>query len=259
MDKNAVAPFGFPAFAPTLSAKYGPALRLADAHSHLANEMLAALPKEMKTEQAVIYTLVRMTTTGWVELLILVGNGAGLGAMKIARGMFETSVMAEYLRQVPGEIKDYIGYGRVLMYRRMKQWPDTITAEETAKVEKEYNRVKSRFEHKGKVRGQWNKHPISQMASKIGRKDQYEKVYSLLASIHHGNFEAMTAHLSSDRAALDIDSPPSLAWINQALVSGHVYLLQALDTMNDLLKLGFDERLRLAGEEFQEVWRKPPS
>jgi Family of unknown function (DUF5677) len=193
-----------------------------------------------------------------VELLILVGNGAGLGAMKIARGMFETSVMAEYLRQVPTEIDDYIAYSRVLAYKRIKHFPDAVTPEAAAQFEKEYKRVKTRFEHSGKVRAQWNKHPISQMAEKIGRKDQYDKIYTLLASIHHGNFEGMTAHLSGDASALDIESPPSLEWIPQALMSGHVYLLQALDTMNDLLTLGFDERLRLAGEEFQGVWRKPP-
>lgn len=95
------------------------------------------------------------------------------------------------------------------------------------------------------------------MAEKIGRKDQYEVPYSLAASIHHGNFEALTAHLSGDRSALDVDSPPSLEWIQQALASGHVYLLQALDTLNDLLKLGFDERLRLAGKEFEKIWQEP--
>jgi hypothetical protein len=248
--------FGFPDFADIVFAAHGPALRLTFAHSLLANDLLAKLPKTAKADDAVIYMLVRMTVNGWVELLTLVGHGAGLGAMKIARGMFETSVMAEYLRQTPAEIQDYIEYGPILMYKRMKQWPDAVTTEETARVEKAYNRVRSRFEHKGKVRGQWNNHPISQMASKIGRKDQYDKIYSLMASIHHGNFEAMIAHLSGS-ASLDIEQPPSLAWIKQALLSGHVYLLQALDTLNDKFNLGFEEQLRLAGEEFTQVWRSP--
>ena len=100
--------FGFPDFADIVFAAHGPALLLSHAHSLLGNELLAALPKTMKPNEAVIYMLVRMTVAGWVELLMLVGNGAGLGAMKIARGMFDTSVMAEYLRQVPKEIWDYI-------------------------------------------------------------------------------------------------------------------------------------------------------
>jgi hypothetical protein len=80
--------FGFPEFATTVFAAHGPELRLAYAHSQLANKMLAGLPATMSKQQIVIYMLVRMTTTGWVELLTLVGHGAGLGAMKIARGMF---------------------------------------------------------------------------------------------------------------------------------------------------------------------------
>jgi uncharacterized protein DUF5677 len=270
MANTEVTPFGFPDFAPTLLAKYGPALRLANAHSHLVNEMVAALPKEMKVEQAVIYGLVRMATTGWVELLILVGNGAGLGAMKIARGMFETSVVAEYLRQFPAEIEDYLEYFHILSFKRIETYrqhaaglgvppPEDVPKERLEKIEKDFHRVKSRFQdRKGRIRSQWNKHPISYMAEKIGRKNQYEMTYSLAASIHHGSFEALMAHLSGDGSEFDVDSPPSLEWIDQALLDGHLYLLQALDTLNDLLKLSFDERLRLAGEDFQEVWRKPP-
>jgi hypothetical protein len=246
--------FGFPEFAATVFAAHGPELRLAYAHSQLANKMFAELPATMKKQQIVIYMLVRMTTTGWVELLTLVGHGAGLGAMKIARGMFESAVMAEYLRQFPGEIEDYVEYGHVIFYKRLKQHPGVASPEMAANMEKEYNRVKHRFEKNGRIRNQWNKYPISYMAAKVGRAAQYEISYSLAASIHHGNFEAMTAHLSGDKAKLDIDQPPSLEWVNQALASGHVYLLQALDTLNDCFKLGYDSQLKEAGEVFQKVW-----
>jgi hypothetical protein len=248
--------FGFPEFGATVFAAHGPELRLAYAHSQLTNKMFAALPTTMKKHQIVTCMLVRMTTTGWVELLTLVGHGAGLGAMKIARGMFESAVMAEYLRQFPAEMEDYVEYGHVIFYKRLKQHPGAASPGMAANMEKEYNRVKHRFEKNGRIRNQWNKHPISYMAEKVGRATQYEISYSLAASIHHGNFEAMTAHLSGGKAKLDIDQPPSLAWLNQALASGHVYLLQALDTLNDHFKLGYDSQLKEAGEEFQMVWNE---
>jgi hypothetical protein len=247
--------FGFPNFAATVFAEHGPALMLAYEHSHLANRMIAALPKQMSANQVVINMLVRMTTTGWIELLMLVGNGAGLGAMKIARGMFETAVMAEYLRRTPKEIEDYIQYGRVLEFKRTKAFPEAVSPEKAGEIEDEYNRVKPRFANRdGKVRGHWNRHSIAYMAEKIGRGQQYEISYSLAASIHHGNFEAMVAHLTGDEKQIEIESPPSMAWVNQALVSGHVYLLQALDTLNTFFDLGFD--LQAAGDEFEKVWRK---
>jgi hypothetical protein len=132
----------------------------------------------MKRDQIVIYMLVRMTLTGWVELLMLVGNGAGLGAMKIMRGMFESSVMAEYLRQNPKEIDDYLAYGLVIQFKRLKMFSGVIAPAVAKKVERQYNKVKSRFATKKGIRNQWNKHPISYMAEKVGRKQQYDSLNS---------------------------------------------------------------------------------
>jgi hypothetical protein len=150
MNEAREVEFGFPDFAATVFAEHGPALMLAYEHSHLANKMIGALPKEMNLNQVVINMLVRMTTTGWIELLMLVGNGAGLGAMKVARGMFETAVMAEYLRRVPEEIEDYIEYGHVLDYKRIKLFPDAVSSEKALEIGREYERVKPRFAETGK-------------------------------------------------------------------------------------------------------------
>ncbi len=54
--------FRFPDFSATVFAEHGPALMLAYEHSHLANKMIGALPKEMSRDQVVINMLVRMTT-----------------------------------------------------------------------------------------------------------------------------------------------------------------------------------------------------
>jgi hypothetical protein len=93
-------------------------------------------------------------------------HGAGLGTTKIARGMFETAVMAEYLRQNPSEIDDYVEYSMVLRFNRSRQFPQALTTEQIAECEKEYLRVKPQFETNGRVGSQRHKHPISLMAEK---------------------------------------------------------------------------------------------
>jgi Family of unknown function (DUF5677) len=201
--------------------------------------------------------LLWLTMSGWVELLILVGHGAGLGAMKIARGMFETSVMAEYLRLVPEEVEDYMGYSNVIGFKRLKQYSGPVSEEEFAEFEKGYKQVKARFEVNGKVRRQWHKHPIPYMAEKVGRTDEYELSYSIAASIHHGNFEALMAHLRLHETSFEVEQPPSLAWIKEALVAGHVYLLHSLITLNEVCSLGFHSRMDATQEEFEKIWRKP--
>ncbi len=261
IDQDNRAVFGFPDFAQRVYDAYPKAFNQTIRDSQLANEMFAEADKyPLKRDKFVVYLLVRMAATGWTELLLLVGNGAGLGAMKISRGMFESAVMAEYLRRTPQEIDDYMEFGHVLNWKRLELFPDAFDTKQKRKIRKEYSRVKSRFENKkGKVRTQWNSHSIAQMAGVIGRQEQYDLPYSIAASMHHGNFEAMISHLGNEKSRLYVDQPPSMNWIPQALVSGHAYLLQALDTLNDCFQLAFDSRLKAAGEAFQKIWKKKDS
>jgi len=173
-NENNHAVFGFPDFGQHFYGAYRQAFDQAILVSNLANEMFAQADKTpLKQERFVIYLLVRMVVTGWTELLILVGNGAGIGAMKISRGMFESSVMAEYLRRTPQEIDDYLEFGHVLNWKQLQLDPDLFKPRQKKKIRTEYDRVKSRFENRrGKVRDHWNSHSIRQMANVLGRQNQ---------------------------------------------------------------------------------------
>jgi hypothetical protein len=232
--------------------------------SHLTAEMFNAaqtkLLRRFETLELAVYLLVSMTASGLQEVLILAGNGAGVGAAKIARGMFESAVMAEYLRRNPSEVDDYIEFGRVLMWKRVQQYPDEFTPEQRTEVENDYHRVKPRFTNKnGIVRNQWNKNSIRFMAAAIGREKQYELPYSIAASMHHGNYEAMISHIKRRKNMLSIEELPSMNWVMQALVSGHTYLLQALETLNVCMQLDFDRRIEVAGMRFQRAWHSVSS
>jgi hypothetical protein len=249
--------FGFEEFWPQVYKAYRSALDAIAEDLQVAVEMFnAAQAKMSQPLERAVYLLVSMTAGGLQELLILAGNGAGTGALKISRGMFESAVMAEYLRMNPSEADDYIQYGRVLMWKRIQQYPDGFTPEKIKEVEDEYNRVKLRFTNtKGVVRNQWNGKSISHMATAVGREKQYELPYSIAASMHHGNFEAMLSHIKGDENKLSIEELPSMKWVMQALISGHVYLLQALESLNECVQLGYNQRLEAANARFQTVWK----
>lgn len=60
----------------------------------LANDMLgAAQTKAVEPIEKVIFMLARIVTSTAGDVVLLCGNGSGPSAMKIARGMFETSVV----------------------------------------------------------------------------------------------------------------------------------------------------------------------
>ncbi len=58
--------------------------------------------------EKVICALTRTTITGACEVVVLCGNGCGVGAMKIVRGMYESRWTAEYLRRHPAEVEGYL-------------------------------------------------------------------------------------------------------------------------------------------------------
>lgn len=202
--------FGFEEFWPKVYGAFRePLSAMADDLGLAVDIFNAAQAKMSQPLERAVYLLVSMTAAGLQELLILAGNGAGVGAMKISRGMFESAVMAEYLSRNSSEVDDYLEYGRVLMWKRVQQYPEGFTGEKIKEVEDEYNRVKPRFTNSnGSMRNQWNRNSIYRMACAVGRQKQYELPYSIAASMHHSNYEAMLSHIKGQGNTFSIASCP---------------------------------------------------
>jgi hypothetical protein len=200
---------------------------------------------------------------GLNDVVVLVANGSGTGAMKIVRSMFESSALAEYLRLNPEEAQDYIDFGRVIAWRRyqlqLSNAPTTVTLyspEQVTCIEDGYNSVKARFANgKGKVRDHWTLKSIGKIAHEIGRTKQYETIYSLCCSLDHANYEGLSAYAELEDGVLTFNGPPSLAWTSEALKNAQGYSLHALNTLNKCCRLGLDKKVSAAGEVFSNVWK----
>ena len=259
--------FGSPEFGCGVYAAYSSQLDAIRNLEPLMNDMFRMADENaIEPVQKVVYIIVRVAAETLNDVLILAGNGSGVGAMKMTRGMFESAVMAEYLRRNPAEADDFREHSYIRNWNRYQMLLETapekakeVTPDTVKQLEANYNRVVSRFKNnKGRVRNEWHKKPISLMAREVERAEQYETPYSLAASLHHGNFEGIAAHLHVHGDVVSLRAHPSLDWIPQALVSAHVYMLQALESLNNSLSGGFDERIRVAVEELENVWKKNP-
>jgi hypothetical protein len=259
--------FGYQDFWPQADKAYRQVFLSCERLTALANELSAAADvKATEPVEKAVHFLVRLTVFGMNEAILLCGNGCGAGGMKIVRGMFESSTLAEYLRLNPKQVEDYIDFGRILAWRRY-QWTLTnkpkvakrFPAETVKDIEDEYNRVKASFTNsKGRLRNQWTLKTIGEISDEIGRTDQYELVYSLACSIHHANAEGLLSYMKMKDESIAMDGPPSFEWTGEALIAAHTYFLLALDTLNDCCKLGFDDRIKAAAKEFKDVWTKRP-
>jgi uncharacterized protein DUF5677 len=113
--------------------------------------------------QRVIVNLGLLTGVSALELVTLVGNGLGQGAMKIARTVMENAINAEYLRRFPAECDLYLKWNwveqhKLLVYVRQyaSELLPQLSAQGIARVESEFQTVRAQFEKpNGDLRSSW--------------------------------------------------------------------------------------------------------
>jgi hypothetical protein len=257
------AVFGYEEFWPKVYAQFKRQFEDVVDLMRLGDEMMKNAEESADgSVKNVICTLTRATMTGACEAILLCGNGCGAGAMKIVRGMYESRWMAEYLRLHPEEVEDYLDFKKIILWRRL-HWlqeysgASCVTPNVISKVDDDFNQVKDRFMYgKGKVRHRWSKNSIEAMAKEIGQEKQYDLPYAIACSIHHSNFEGLSALFTSDNGDAMPDPPPSGAWVEKALLAAHTNLLFALGTLNESCDLDFRQRLDAMQQAFSRTWKE---
>jgi hypothetical protein len=74
-----------------------------------------AYPDGLDGGQQIQLNMLMLTAIGVAEIVTLVGNGMGHGAMKIVRGVMENAINMEYMRQFPAQLEKYLEW----------QWAET--------------------------------------------------------------------------------------------------------------------------------------
>ena len=255
-----IVSFGHEDFWPKAYKEYADVFHAISRLVTLANEALDAADRKRSDELGLsVIGLVRMTGSAMNDVMILCGNGSGIGAMKIVRGMFETSLLAEYLRRNPSDVSDYVDFGPVLAWRRLQtlkgQKRPSMAPEMVKQLQDEYANVKARFTTNGKVRHNWTTKSLREMAQEVGQSESYDFIYGVACSLHHANFEGLMGSFEMKDGKFEMSAPPSFAWTAAALIAAHEFFLLALDTLNDCLKLGFDAQLQTAHDGFNALWQ----
>jgi hypothetical protein len=197
-------------------------------------------------------------------LMILVLNGYGPDAMKIARGMFEASVTLGYLRLHPDEVDDYIDFHAVIRKRfhdNMKQSsPEQLkrySHDVIREIESDFARVAPRFRTKsGRLRGNWAKRSFREMAKEVGQEGLYVMFYSFASSMHHSDMSGMVAQTLRTEAedVLDVDIAPSDKWLKESLIIGHGAVVGVLRAYNEITKAGLDQVVDRSTQSFVDAW-----
>jgi hypothetical protein len=197
-------------------------------------------------------------------LMVLVLNGYGPDAMKIARGMFEASVTLGYLRIHPDQVDDYIDFHAVIRKRLhdyMKQSsPDQLgrySQNVIREIETDFARVAPRFRTKsGRLRASWAKRSLREMSKEVGQEQLYLTFYSFASSLHHSDMSGMVAQTLRTEAedVLDVDIAPSDKWLRESLIIGHGAVVGVLREYNEITKAGLDKIVERSTQLFVDAW-----
>jgi hypothetical protein len=195
-------------------------------------------------------------------LVILVLNGYGNDAVKIARGMFEAAVTVGYLKRHPEPFQDYWDFHWIrhkrsyeLMVKLAPQHARKISEDKIAETERNYAAVVDRFRNKDKkVRRRWSKVSFREMTEEVGMGELYSTFYNWASSMIHLDIGGIS--LQVERETMEVDLAPSERWLEEALVIGHGSAVKVLTDYNEMAKLGLEKEVQIVNTGFETAWRK---
>jgi hypothetical protein len=247
---------GFPDFQKEVVLQLGPLLTSATSFIQVGRDMFSGSPSG---ELPLVVSQIAMTVSNSMEsVLILVSNGCGADAFRIARTMFESGVTVHYLEGHPELVSDYVDFIWVKRKKHLDYLLKFAPLEAKRQdqpmlkeVEAEFQRVKGRFtDRKGKIRNSWLRANLKAMAEEIKAISMYEGMYGFPSSVIHTDVLGLIAG-SGDSS--NVDLVPSKANLVLALRMGIVSYAMTLTALNQVAKLGFDERLDGAFSELKQA------
>lgn len=217
----------------------------------------------------VVFFLGRLAVEDFMEILLLCGNGYGIGGLKLLRGLFERGVTAAYVAQNPDEAERFLDYhhvhqGKLLNHAIELFGRDFLPRERVEQVQKLYEQYRNQFQEPlcstcGTTRTMisWSKLDVASMAKKANRG--FEKLYlpcyfnpTLQA---HSTMSALIARLiETEDGGVAFDGGAQRDKAREALIGAHNVMLFVLDTQNSHFHLGFERELEALRQGFLEVW-----
>lgn len=236
-----------------------------------ASEVLA-LEDKYRTD-LIVYTLGRIAIDDFNELVVLAGNGWGIGALKILRGMYERIVTAAYIAQTPEASRafaDSFWTHRLKLWKRLSALDPTIeeraTPEVVDTVKSEGKKAEERKKMSvckccGQIKTQdaWTPLDLASMAKIAGKylEDLYPLCYLDPTSHMHATGAGMTARMEhmGDSWLYKMDTT---AEGQIALHLGHTLLVFNLGIQNDYFDLGLEDVLQPRFDAVKSVWQSAP-
>lgn len=229
--------------------------------------------KSKEPTDRVIFFLGRICVEDFMEILLLSGNGYGIGAEKILRGMYERAVTARYLHKHPDETERFLDFHWIQQSKLAKAVQSTLGAETlppeiVRNVEYNYARVKSDFIvevchscGRKDVNYTWSRMDLVSMAAEGSLKDLVVPAYYLPLREAHSTTGSILSRMNSETLdRLEFHEGAQRDRADQALITAHNLLLNILDLQHEHFHLEqLDVPRERCFQDFIEIWDRKRS
>jgi len=215
----------------------------------------------------VIYVLNRMIAEDFMEILLLAGNGYGVGAQRLLRGLFERLVASVYVEQEPTQAMRFIDFGviqrrKYMNHKRELHGVDVLQSDDRRALEDEYQRIKGQFEEiycKGcgstKMAPSWSPLDTLAMARQVKLEGLYVDCFFEPTMQLHNTVWAFGGRVKErGESTLVFDEGPQPEVADRTIRLAHTCLVLTLDHHNDHFKLGHKALIDKLQVDLKHCW-----
>jgi hypothetical protein len=228
---------------------------------------------ELRLAQIIVFYLARTAFDDFGDMLLLAGNGRGIGARKLLRGMYEHLVTAGFIAQNPAEAKlfnDHAAIEKGKIWHRLVELDPNLktesTPEELQGIEERFTKAQTQVKSETcKKCGQpitqeaWTRVSVDAMASKVDAENGTD-----LAKLYASYYLMPTFHSHPTAYGLEsrlIKTDGGWAFkqlteheAQDTVLRGHILVLRLFKILNRYFQLGLNSEIAARRNGFLNAW-----
>jgi hypothetical protein len=218
------------------------------------------------------FYLGRMCVEEFNEILLLAGNGYGVGAQKILRGMYERAVTAGYLLSNLDKGELFLDFHHVHKYKaanhqaKIPHLVPPLAADIVAQVKADFEAVKQHYMEetckrckRTRIQPSWTKLDTASMAVALGKGYAdlyYDAFYRPTLQTHTTVASVLGRLLEHPNGTIGFNEGSQRAQATEAVFFAHTLMLRILITQNDHFQLGLEADLKARCKEFAQTYNR---
>ena len=268
MSKKSVT-IGLPHEWETFKVSHSIFLRKLDCLYSLLEKVFIREIASSEPADRVVFYLGRLCVEDFNEILLLCGNGCGIGGLKILRGLYERCVTMGYIAKHDNDASKFLDYHWIHQGKLLNHLGNTFDIKrlfpekEIERILEKYNDAKSAYEecickncNTKRVRFSWSSLDLLSMAREARLDQLYVQCYYEPTLQAHSTVSSLITRMKFvKKGHISFDEGPQRDKATIALSAAHRLTLYVIDIQNSYFRLRLNTLLKECESDFCDVWK----